>query len=76
MNLPLFLHERDSHNDFLDITSNYKGKVVIHCFPGTEEEMKTFINLGYYIGLTGFITDKKRAHNQRLFIKDIPIDKL
>lgn len=53
---PLFVHERESHNDLLDILMQYKEElppVVIHCFTGTTEQALAYLNQGFYIGLTG-----------------------
>jgi TatD DNase family protein len=74
--LPLFLHEREAHEDFLAILTKYETKAVVHCFTGTRIEMLKYVNLGYYIGLTGFITDLKRASEQRLFVHEIPSNRL
>lgn len=53
---PLFVHERDAHEDLLDILSVYKESlppVVVHCFTGTSEQALTYLDKGFYIGLTG-----------------------
>lgn len=53
---PLFVHERDAHEDLLTVLNKFKGTLpptVIHCFTGTIAQAKTYIDLGFYIGLTG-----------------------
>ena len=53
---PLFLHERDAHEDFVRILSKYRDQlpnVVVHCFSGTQEECKVYLEMGFYIGFTG-----------------------
>lgn len=53
---PLFVHERDAHEDLVAILGKYHGKLpptVIHCFTGTSTEAKRYIEMGFYIGLTG-----------------------
>jgi len=37
----------------------YKVKGVIHCYGGTLEEAKKFLDLGFYVGFTGVITFPK-----------------
>ncbi len=59
LDLPLIFHERDSKGRFYDIlksegTKSRKG--VVHCFSGTKEEMFKYLDLGYYIGITGILT--------------------
>ena len=55
---PLFLHERDAHEDMVRLLQKYKDKgnlpsCVIHCFCGTVEQANTYLSMGCYIGLTG-----------------------
>lgn len=79
-NLPLFLHERDAHKRFVDIiTSNHKDLItrsVVHCFTGTAEEVKEYVELGFYIGITGWICDERRGKELQKAIKHIPLDRL
>ena len=45
LGLPLFLHERDAHADFVAILEPHAGKLpptVVHCFTGTEAELVSF----------------------------------
>jgi TatD DNase family protein len=78
LSLPLFLHERDAHKRFVEILDIYKGKIkaVVHCFTGTEEELKSYLDRGFYIGITGWICDERRGKHLRGLIKKIPLDKL
>jgi len=72
LNKPLFLHERDAHKEFVEILSPYKDKVkcVVHCFTGTSAELKEYLDLGFYIGITGWIADKRRNANLILAVKE------
>ena len=79
LNLPLYLHQRDAHNDFIRIIrENRKNfpKFVVHCFTGTQKELDEYLDLGAYIGLTGWICDAKRSIDLRQSIKNIPIEKM
>lgn len=78
LSLPLFLHERDAHKRFVEILSNYKSKTkaVVHCFTGTEQELKTYLDMGFYIGITGWICDERRGKHLKDLVKKIPLDKL
>lgn len=76
---PLFLHSRDAHKDFIYVLDTYKDElppVVVHCFTGTESELKDYIQRGYYIGITGFIAIEHRSKDLQKFVNMIPLDKL
>ena len=79
LSLPLYLHQRDAHGDFIRIIkeniSNFP-KFVVHCFTGTQAELDEYLELGAYIGLTGWICDAKRNIDLRKSIKNIPIEKM
>jgi TatD DNase family protein len=62
LNKPLFLHEREAFEDFYNIISKYKGKVnmVVHCFTGNYSNLIKYLELGCYIGITGWICDDRR----------------
>ena len=77
--LPLFLHQRDAHEDFIKIISKYKNdipKAVVHCFTGTQSELDEYLEMGFYIGLTGWICDERRNVELRKSLINIPTDKL
>ena len=55
-NKPLYLHQRDAHEDFIKIIQKYKDDIsnaVVHCFTGTQTELEDYLDLGFYIGLDG-----------------------
>jgi len=79
LNKPLFLHQRDSHDDFIKILKKYSSninKAVVHCFTGTQEQLDDYLELDCYIGVTGWICDEKRNVELRKTIKNIPLSKL
>ena len=79
LSLPLYLHQRDAHSDFIRIIKERKNnfpKFVVHCFTGTQKELDDYLELGAYIGLTGWICDAKRNIDLRKSIKNIPIEKM
>lgn len=58
LNLPVIIHDRESHEDILSLLKKYKPKGVVHCFSGSVEMAKEIVNLGIYIGLGGAVTFK------------------
>jgi TatD DNase family protein len=76
---PLFLHQRDAHQDFMAIMKGFQGRIgpaVVHCFTGTREECFDALDAGYFIGITGWLCDERRGQHLREFVKDIPADRL
>lgn len=62
LGLPVFLHSRESHADFLSILKPFIGKVkgVVSCPTDTSfKNLGELLQAGLYIGLTGAITDEK-----------------
>jgi TatD DNase family protein len=74
---PLFLHSRDAHPRFSQIISSLKPeKAVAHCFTGGREELHAYLDLGLYIGITGWICDERRGGHLLELVRDIPRDRL
>ena len=79
IDLPMFLHEREAYSDFLILLKEYVHlveDVVVHCFTGNKKSLESYLDLGCYIGITGWITDPKRGYHLHDLIKYIPSDKL
>ena len=78
-NLPMFVHERDAfyqmHSTLKENMDECKN-VVVHCFTGTKNALIDYLDLGVYIGLTGWVCDDRRGKHLRDFIDIIPDDKL
>ena len=74
---PLFLHSRDAHPRFSQILSSFKPKkAVAHCFTGEREELRAYLDLGLYIGITGWICDERRGKHLLELVREIPREKL
>ncbi len=79
LDLPLIFHERDSNGRFYDIIKSNgpkSRKGVVHCFSCTKEELFKYLDLGYYIGITGMLTIKKRGELLRNIVSFIPEDRI
>ncbi len=77
--LPLFLHQRDAHGDFIAILRQFRqqlNEVVVHCFTGTQAEMRECLELDCHIGITGWICDERRGTHMQAWMADIPADRL
>ncbi len=75
---PLFLHQRDAHEEFLSVLDNHKfnQKLIVHCFTGNLSELEDYLKRDFYIGITGWVCDLKRGKELRKCIDQIPEDKL
>jgi len=79
LNLPLFLHQRDAFDEWLEILFPFISKIpaiVSHCFTGDLHQLKKCIDLGMYIGITGWVCDERRGQSLRDIVKYIPLDRL
>lgn len=77
--LPVFLHQRDAHEDFVSIMTNYQPQLenaVAHCFTGTADEACEYLEMGMYIGVTGWICDERRGKDLQQAVREIPLDKI
>ncbi len=76
---PVFLHQRDAHDQFTAILNNHRQNLsggVAHCFTGTAEQMHTYLDMGFYVGITGWICDERRGHDLQEAVKTLPLDRV
>jgi len=76
---PVFLHQRDAHEDFVRVIERFGGRLsraVAHCFTGDGDMLDTYLELGLYIGITGWICDERRGRHLQSIVDRIPLDRL
>jgi TatD DNase family protein len=74
---PVFLHQRDAHDDFLAILREHGiTNGVAHCFTAGEPERDAYLELGLHIGITGWINDERRGVHLRAVVRGIPAGRL
>lgn len=81
-NLPYIIHTRpssgsfDAYEDVMKIIadSGYT-KGVVHCFGGTLEQARDFIDMGLLVSFTGIVTFKN-AKDLQAIVKQVPLDKM
>lgn len=83
LGMPLFIHEREAHADFVATVDRVVSAsaaplppLVVHCFTGTPEEAHVYLERGWYLGLTGYICKAERGKVTRGAIASIPRDRL
>lgn len=76
---PVFLHERDAFDAQLVLLQRYASDLVggvAHCFTGNTEQMQAYLDLGLYIGVTGWVCDERRGQNLQQAVKSLPLQRL
>lgn len=78
MNLPLYLHERKAKDDFVKMLTEYDNlRGVVHCFTSDSQTAKTYLDMGFYLGITGWICDDSKNEQLLDALNNvIPIDKI
>ena len=77
--LPVFLHQRDAHDDFVEVLEAALpdlSRAVAHCFTGEGESLHEYVAMGLYIGITGWICDERRGQHLHNIVSVIPDDRL
>lgn len=61
LNLPVVIHVREALDESFSIIGDYVGKTrgVFHCFPGTVDDARRVIDMGFHISVNGVMTYKK-----------------
>jgi len=77
--LPAVFHLRDAYEDMLEIITAKRHKLVkggvMHCFSGSVETAKKYLDMGFYISLSGTVTFKN-AKKLVDVAKIVPDDRL
>jgi TatD DNase family protein len=92
LNLPIIFHCRVAHDDLIDFLIKNPEirpeKAVAHGFVGNLEQLKKYLDFGFYVGFNGIIFKKiegiNRAHNGKLcapvnfeeIIQETPLGKI
>jgi len=74
-NLPVVIHTREADDDTLGLLKEIPSRGVIHCYTGTPDAAKQFLDLGFYISISGIVTFKA-AQNVRDAALVIPDDRI
>ncbi len=79
LKMPVYMHCREGFEDFLPLVARYRDSIptaCLHCFTGTEAELKACLELDLYIGITGWICDERRGQELRELVRLIPDNRL
>lgn len=76
--LPIVVHSREAAKDTFDIIKEeHAGSTggVIHCYSGSREMARDYLNLGYYIGVGGVVTFKN-ARVLKEVVEYVPLESI
>ncbi len=79
LQLPVFLHQRDAHTDFMAVLRDYRPRLknaIAHCFTGQLNELEDYLALDLAIGITGWICDERRGRHLLPLMPLIPAGRL
>ncbi len=78
LKLPIIVHDRDAHQDSMNIIKDNKANEVggvFHCYSGSVEMAKELLNYNFYISVGGALTFKN-AKKLVEVVRWIPMDRL
>lgn len=77
--LPVFLHQRDAHDELMSLLQPVRDRLsggVAHCFTGGPDELRAYLDLDLYIGITGWLCDERRGAELSKAVSHIPLDRV
>ncbi len=79
LDMPLFLHERSSAEEFVRRFKKHPEickKSIVDCFTGDKRTLEQYLEMGFSIGVTGWICDDRRAKELREAVRVLPLDRV
>ena len=76
---PLFLHQRDAHDDFMAVLREFDGRLgprVVHCFTDGRDALFDYLDADCHVGITGWLCDERRGQHLRELVRHIPANRL
>lgn len=74
---PVYLHERDAFDTQIAMLQEQRiSRGVAHCFTGDTTQLKAYLDLGLYIGITGWLCDERRGDALRQALQFLPLDRI
>ncbi len=75
LRLPVIIHDREAHEDTMNLLKKYSPQGIVHCFSGSVEMAREIVKLGMHIGLGGAVTFKN-AKKPVEVAKYVPLEML
>ena len=75
-NLPVIIHCRKAYDDLLEILKKFPNvRGVLHSCSCSREQIKPFLDLGYYVSFSGVVTRSRTKKNKKL-AEYVPLDRI
>lgn len=74
---PVIIHSREAAKDTLEMLQNYKNRLktgVMHCYSGSIESAREYLNIGFYISFAGPLTFENARHIREV-AAFVPLDR-
>lgn len=78
LNVPAVFHVRDAHGDMLDVLRARRAELpagVLHCYSGSVESAREYLDMGFYLSFAGPVTFKN-AHKLQEVARYCPDDRI
>lgn len=75
LNLPVVIHTRQAAEDTISILREIPSRGIIHCFTGEPSEAAAYLDLGFFVSISGIATFKA-ADNVRRTALYVPDDRI
>lgn len=73
--LPVVVHTREAAADTLALLKEIPSRGIIHCFTGTPDEARGYLELGFFVSFSGIVTFRA-ADNVRQSARFVPDDRI
>ncbi len=77
--LPVVFHIRDAYEDVWDLVRAHKNDLkrggVLHCYSGSYEYARQFLDLGFYVSFSGTVTFKNAARAPECAVR-LPLNRI
>ncbi len=74
---PVYLHERDAFEPQLRLLQSQQiHHGIAHCFTGDSVQLRAYLDLGLYIGITGWLCDERRGQSLVDALNYLPLDRI
>ena len=73
--LPVVIHTREAAADTIALLREIPSRGIIHCFTGSPDEAKAYLDLGFYVSISGIVTFRA-ADNVRASALVVPDDRI
>ncbi len=73
--LPVVIHTREAADDTIALLREIPSRGIIHCFTGSPDEAKAYLDLGFYVSISGIVTFRA-ADNVRESALVVPDDRI